>query len=429
MALKPSLGTPSNSIPTSHYYGPNGDAPPKYEGNPGRSSFGVTFAPSFAWNNKPGIGTQTWDALMQHTIHVTQMGKYYLVNSSSKAIAIPIAEWERYGPNLAANRDDLAENFAGWRKATKESHAISYGELPAFRVFIAERHEHLADPVLKKYVTNMSYIGPLNDLGRHMHQSETLRQDWNRFLASKEGQELARQKGNIDGVGHLAVQPLEGMIYGIQRANDGKLILYRGEKSYEILASEADVIAVTLEDRLKAALGEEATHIARKSSDNVRTARGMIAEEIATKTELLRFYESLASGAGSKPELQALYGKIVRHLEHDIATTEQRYKSFAEQQFGGNGLVQKLVAEAYALGLETEQEVSNYVAAKSMEASKGTEGRGKNAGSASIDSGSSEPGSSEKGQKPAPDSDGEPAAQGPEGNSAPESGESAPSSE
>ena len=94
MALKPSLGTPSNSIPTSHYYGPNGNAPPKYEGNPGRSSSGLTFAPSFVWDNKPGIGTQTWPELMQHTVHATQMGDYYLINSSNKVIAIPIADWK-----------------------------------------------------------------------------------------------------------------------------------------------------------------------------------------------------------------------------------------------------------------------------------------------------------------------------------------------
>lgn len=423
MALKPSLGTPNSSISTSHYYGPNGDAPPKYEGNPGRSSFGLTFAPSFVFDNNSGA--QTWPALTQHTVHVTQMGDYYLVNSSNKVIAIPIADWERYGPNVAANRDDLAENFEGWRKATEESHAIEYTKSPDFRLFIAQRHEHLADPVLNKYVTDIGYAGPLGDLGKHMHQSETLRQDWNRFLASKEGQELAMQKGNIDGVEYLAVQPAEGVIYAVGRAKDGKLILYRGNESYDALARTAEFSRVSLEDIIKVGLGEEAMHIARSSFDNVGTAQRLIDEERATKAELLEFYESLAKGAESKPELKALYGKIIRHLEHDIATTEQRYRHFAEQQHGSHSLAQ-LVAEAYANGMETEQEVRDYVAAKVMEASKGTGGKNKSVSSTSAKVDSE---SSGKEQEPAPDSDAESATQGSEDSPTQESSESAPSSE
>ncbi|MEK6949014.1 MAG: hypothetical protein AABX34_02250 [Nanoarchaeota archaeon] len=432
--LKPriSTGITESSIPTSHYYGLDhtGTTLDLYAGNPGRSSLGFTFAPSFVFNNNSGA--QTWTALTRHSVHAAQLDGYYLINSSNKVIAIPIADWERYGPNVAANRDDLGENFAGWLAATEGSHAIEYAKSPEFRLFITERNEHIADPVLNKYVTDIGYAGHLNDLGKYLSKAETLRQDWKRYLASKEGQELAMQKSSIDGVEYLAVQPVEGVIYAVGRANDGKIILFRGDKSHDALARTAEFSRVSLEDIIKVGLGEEAMHIARKSFDNVGTVQRLIDEETATKIELLKFYESLADGAGSKPELRALYGKIIRHLEHDIATTEQRYRHFAEQQLGGNGLVQKLVAEAYASGLETIEEISNYVVAKVREtskASKDTEGKNESRGSTSAKVDSE---SSEEVQKSADDganNDAESPAQGSEGSPAQESGESAHSSE
>ena len=396
-------------------------------GSPGNLAGYTIFPMTSGFRNHSGM--QDWKSLTAFeyspTAYTDRNGHTWAaVRTSSRADAYDIGDLLQYG--AVDNPDNSANRIKGWLEATEGFHAIEYAIRPELQLLITERHEHLADPILKKYVTDLGYFGPLNDLGKHLSKAETLRQDWNRFLASKEGRELAIQKGNIDSVEYLAVWPAEGVIYAVGRARNGKLVLYRGEKSHEILATEADIVAVTLEDRLKAALGEEAMHIARKSFDKVGTVQELIDEERATKAELLEFYESLAKGAESKPELKSLYGKIIRHLEYDIATIEQRYRHFAEQQFGSNGLVQKLAAEAYALGLETEKEVSDYIVAKIREASEGTEGKDKSADSTGVNANSE---SSGKEQESAPDSDAETAAQGSEGSPAQESSSESASSE
>jgi len=191
------------------------------------------------------------------------MGDYYLINSSNKVIAIPIADWKRHGPNVAANRDDLGENFAGWRKATEESHAIEYVKRQAFEVFVAERHEHMADPVLKKYATDIGYAGPLGDLGKYLSKAETLRQDWNRYLASKEGQELARaMSGDESRVQYIGVIPQEAM-YSVRKLPDGKVLLAVGDQHYNALLrlskiAGSPITGISLEDIILRGLGEEA---------------------------------------------------------------------------------------------------------------------------------------------------------------------------
>lgn len=250
------------------------------------------------------------------------------------------------------------------------------------------------------------------------------------------------QKGDIDGVEYLAVQPIEGVIYGVgRRANDGKIILFRGDKSYDGLVHMAESSGVSLEDIIKVGLGEEAMHIARKSFDKVGNVRKLIAEERATKAELLKFYELLADGAGSKPELRALYGKIIRHLEYDIATTEPRYRQIAEQMTGNHSLMQKLVSEAYALGLETTEEISNYVAAKAKESGKSNAGKNASVNAKDKNDAPKNAKSVANAQKSAENNKGEGevsengnasdenATGSSEGSPAPESGESSPSSE
>jgi len=198
---------------------------------------------------------------------------------------------------------------------------------------IVANYEHQPDTSMEKFVTDVHYHGHNNDFGKNLSLSETVRQDWNNYLNSREGLELARaQTEDGENVGNIGIIPVEGAIYGITRLDNGEILLFSGTNPYESLGREADIFRLTLEDMITAKLGEEDMHRFRRSYDKGHvTIADLIGEELATKQSLLEFYIQLAEDSGSTPELREKYSRIVKSIENDIATID-RYKDVYEQK-------------------------------------------------------------------------------------------------
>lgn len=342
--------------------------------------------PCYGFSNKSTA--KNWGDLMDFSYSpypvVDESGNIgFIVTTASNKFYVPAEDMAKYGA-IYNPRDENIGRMDGWVGATEGNHAIEHVKIPKFGGLVVSRHEYQPDPKMRLFVTDISYEGHLNNLGKYLSKVETLRQDWNNYFQSKEGKALAREKSGDDAaIQYLGITSLEGVLYAIGRLPNGKIILLSGDKTYDGLSAEAASAKVRLEDRRIAAFGEEAMHHYRKSYDVSKNLEQFIAEETETKAGLLGFYQKLAAGAESKPQLRATYSKIVSLIKRDIATVRERYTASWKRIYGSkeaSGLELVLMAEAYANGLETDGEVRDYIASRIKEGNEGDANHGKNPG-------------------------------------------------
>ena len=270
---------------------------------------------------------------------------------------------------LGFNRDDF--HHEGWVAATEKpdgslgNGGIEYIQKPEFRELTVANFERQPDPVMNKFVTDLIYSGPLNELGIRLSQAETLRQDWNTYLHSPEAIELAlKQSENAEDVTYIGVTSRPSVIYSIGGLINGKIRLSTGTRAYEYMSKKAEIFGLKLEDMIISDLGEEDVHRFRKSYDkNLTKIDDRVTEERLTKEERYNLYNTLFEDSESNQSLRERYGKVLRAIEHDIKTVE-RYRDPVESGRGSNRIkAQKLVlmAEAYEKGFLTYDEVNEYV--------------------------------------------------------------------
>jgi len=332
-----SLGTPSKEVFSTHYHGSS------YPGLPGEliKSIGNKAlseqypAIPFTWKNPTA---QTWDGLMAHTDNTPYPVKdkdgnlHYVHKTILKEFTAPAIDrrlGSNYNPEFLFNPYKKNDRMDGWMNPPIHE-TISTGKLPEFTGFTVAHHERparsLADPIFGKYVTDIySYSGPNNEFGIHLSQAETLKQDWKRYLNSREGKGLARRRGIPEDIGYLEVIPTEGVIYAIGRLNE-KVRLATGTNAYKYLSEMADRYGVSLEDMIFEGLEEEARHNIRGSYDKrIYSERGFVREERETKEEQLHDKRRSMEESGSNEKLRKIYGKLVKAKEEDVRTVE-RYR-------------------------------------------------------------------------------------------------------
>jgi len=365
-------------VRSTHYYGPSiGISVPGEESNlPNMSSLFPKGGPygnagseeypaiPFTWKNHSGM--QTFTEMMDHTDNTPYGNVHKTIHRVFTAPEVDRLMGSNYNEEFLFNPGDESDRMYEWL-AMKP--LVEYVEIPKFEQLIVDRHEHQPDPVLRKSVTKIiRYRGPNNELGVHLSEVENLRQSLDIY---DESREKVRRMSDIQ---YLGVISIDGVIYSINRLPNGGVVLYTGTKAYEILSQEADSINVLVEDKRTAALGEEATHHARKDYDKgISTVEQLVEVETAAKLALLDHYEKLAEGSGSDTQLREKYMKIVKSIEHDIATVDERYRQVWKQTHGNNevgDLELVLIAEAYAIGLKTDEEVGEYVDRKTKEQGK-----------------------------------------------------------
>jgi hypothetical protein len=333
-----------------------------------------TFPLSYGFKNPSGA--QTWEALTDLSLTpyfvVDQSGNPgYVMSTVNNTWFIPLVDLEAGGITFNPvediyNPDDRNQDrLLRWKEVTEQSNAIESEELPEFGGLIVARHENPSDSAIGKFVTEIGYFGPLNQLGKYLSMTENLRQSWNNYLESSEGKALASEK-SVDGsdVQYLGVSPGEGIVYGLNGDSDNGIVLLKGTRTYDILSSLADRFDVSIDDMVNRGLGEEAMHIHRGIGPLGKNQ--LIKEERATKQELLEFYQDLADGAGSSTRLRQKYLNIVKELTEDISQVEENYKNFGKQTSDSDvGMLETILkAEAHAKGLRTTEEVRAYVASK-----------------------------------------------------------------
>lgn len=302
--------------------------------------------------------------MMQFSINPTIIDGYVYIRTASTLRAFPLEDAAKYGIPLVLEDYEIE----GWKAATERpTGGISYHETPEFRAFIVSSHERPAKHEPYKYVTDMEMFGPINRTGEMLSRSETLRQDSLKHFNSKEGYQLMQEYlVDSEGIKHLGVVESDGVIYAIGRyIRDGKVALFMGTNAYEYLSREAERFGLRLEDMITAKLGEEAMHHYRKSYNrDLSTLENLVAEEKATKEDLLAFYTRLRDGSESNPQLREKYSKIVRSLINDIATIGRYinlHTASREEIERMDMQITVLMAEAYAKGYKTEEDVMAYV--------------------------------------------------------------------
>ncbi|MBW2977011.1 hypothetical protein KY347_06205 [Candidatus Woesearchaeota archaeon] len=266
---------------------------------------------------------QTWNELMDYSITLTSVGDSVVFTTSGNNFVFTKNDIVKYG--CAHSWDESMDMMNGWIGATFGQHSIEYVKPPEFTELTVSRYERLADSVTMKYVTDIvGYYGPINELGIQLSKAETLRQDLNRYEESREGKELAIEKGMREDIEHVGVVSHKGTVYEIVRFKNGKIRLSTGTEAYKYLSKEAEEYGVTLEDMIIASLGEEDMHLYRKSFDKMLTTRGrLIREERETKQKLLAFYTRLAKEAENNPKLRDQYMKVIEAIKDDIETVER----------------------------------------------------------------------------------------------------------
>ena len=370
--IQPSLG--NIDIKGPHYLGPS---------YTGQSTLDLITGPygHFAGSNELNTkfftfqkdqSKQTFREIMAYTdfapdgdVHMSVLRGPWRAPKADKLMGSNIHNEEYiYNPpvNGIRNPDD---RMWGWLDSSQNEiidKKISYVDIPKFEELIVSRYEHQPEPELDKWVTKIvSYKGPLNDLGKHLSEIDNLRQPLNDYDNTKE------KVRDMSDISNLGVSSIEGVIYAINRRPNGEVVIYTGTRAEEYLAREADILGVPLEYKRNAALGEEAMHHNRGDYDNkISSIDDLIPVEKAAKHALLDHYIKLAEDS-SNPQLRDIYLKLVKSIENDIRTVDERYSAVwdkAHNNHKSSDLEMALVAEAIANGYETDEEINDYVASK-----------------------------------------------------------------
>lgn len=377
-SIKPSLG--NIDIKGPHYLGPS---------YTGQSTLDLITGPygHFAGSNELNTkfftfqkdqSKQTFREIMAYTdfapdgdVHMSVLRGPWRAPKADKLMGANNHNEEYiYNPpvNGIRNPDD---RMWGWLDSSQNEiidKKISYVDIPKFEELIVSRYEHQPEPELDKWVTKIvSYKGPLNDFGKHLSEIDNLRLPLNDYDNSKE---KVRDMSDISNLGVLSI---EGVIYAINRLPNGEVVIYTGTRAEEYLARQADNNGVPLEYERNAALGEEAMHHKRMDYDNkISSIDDLIPVEKAAKHALLDHYIKLAEDS-SNPQLRDIYLRIVKSIEDDIRTVDERYTKVwdkAHNSHKSSDLEMALVAEAIANGYETDEEINDYVASKLNEQSE-----------------------------------------------------------
>ena len=235
----------------------------------------------------------------------------------------PIANWK------AAGEESQAREYVVYPKKS-----INYGLIESF----GERQLKLDEgstPV-NLFVHDFSYNGPINDFGKYSHLVRNLKQTLMNHYGTKDLQRLAaalQSKGMpLEDIGWLASGFVpKDVIYGVARLPDGKIIFVGAEDSFDKMVQEARYHGLKREDIEFLRIGEEITHIGRKSYDR---AVGRIREEKSTKRTLTDIILEMAEDSEGNPELVRHYLKLAEFMEGDIKTTRKRYRksSFSPEE-------------------------------------------------------------------------------------------------
>ncbi|MBI2138589.1 hypothetical protein HYU13_03305 [Candidatus Woesearchaeota archaeon] len=123
-------------------------------------------------------------------------------------------------------------------------------------------------------------------------------------------------------------------------------IIYINEDAYQMIKGDVIQSGATAGDIFDRGIAEEYAHLFRDSfsriAKKVLAERAILREEKATKQDLISVYGRLVDKA-VKPSEKARYQKVIKALEHDIATIE-RYRKNAKEQAPESSL-ETLVAE------------------------------------------------------------------------------------
>ncbi|MBI2654962.1 hypothetical protein HYX06_00875 [Candidatus Woesearchaeota archaeon] len=266
--------------------------------------------------------------------------EYAREKTSGRRYVIPYSEYLELG--RATQLDDLG--FLSW-KATGENpkvreevripqKSVNYGLMESF----GERQLKLpeGDTPVNLFVHDFSYNGPINDVGRYSHLVRNLKQTLMNNYGTKDLQRLAadlQSKGMpLEDIGWIASGLVpKNTIYGVARLPDGKILFVGAEDSFDKMVREARYHGLKREDIEFLRIGEEITHIGRKSYDR---SVERIGEEKATKRTLRDIVLEMAEGADGNPELVRHYLKLAEFMEGDIRTTRKRYSksSFSSEE-------------------------------------------------------------------------------------------------
>ncbi len=354
-----SLGT--MNVHTDHFFGPSTDKYIISRGSPGKFDPGP--APSFWFKNLCSANTR--EALMSNslTVYATNDNHKFRIVTSGGQYEVGRGD---IGP--CPQVEYLSRNFLRWKAAGESpENAIAYSKSRKFKEFVVARHERpassIADSNVGKYVTDVYYDGPINEFGINLSRAATLRQQRGIYEASTVGKELASLKWRGEEIRYFGVTSKKWAVYSIGRLKNGSIGLFIGRDSIQQLSKWADFYNVSLEDMINAAHGEEAMHLYRNSFDkSLSRISDRVEEEAVTKLELYQFYLRLAEGAEGNEALKQNYLRIARHIMHDLETVDRYRKHYTSKNKANiENLTNDLIEEAHAQGLETAEEVSEYV--------------------------------------------------------------------
>jgi hypothetical protein len=175
MALPISVGTQSESVYTSHYYGPLnlGTTLDIAENHYTEASTIGIEAPSFAFRNL--CSAQTFGEMVDFFVEYTDMGDYVVFATSSRKDAYLKSDLAKYG--MIHSPDESADMMDGWIDATVpkegESLAIEYVE-PNERIGLFVMPEHQIDysrfdmTDVDLHVKDFSATIPMNEFGKYL---------------------------------------------------------------------------------------------------------------------------------------------------------------------------------------------------------------------------------------------------------------------
>jgi len=277
--------------------------------------------------------------------------------------------------------------FGRWIKAATERYpeSFNYVRLPketansGVIVSFGDRRAEfpIGDTPLPKYVSDLVAVEVHhNRIGSaisriYANSKEAL----TRYLRTHDGEGLASYLTSLGlspkDISYIGEGFLPGnAIYGVDRTEDGKIILTAARDAYSKIVRDAKLLGVNPEDLLNSILAEEITHIWRGDVDKDGNP---IKIEMEAKDIVAKHYERLAQGADGDPkkaELRRKYKKLAAIKEFDRDTTLQRYgkKSVYGKLYSKNraALEEILESEAVDRGY-TGKNIAKYVVNKLRE--------------------------------------------------------------
>jgi len=364
---RPALANESvlfQDIPSVHYKGVSygGMLSDLLPANDNYGTDGETLPMSFGF--KYSCAEKNMNRLMAFEDRPHIVGDYAIFTTSQNKFAVSLGNYEKYGPVF--NVDDL--KIDEWMNVTRINQSKSYGPNQKFVGISIARHSTEID-FPRKRITQGSYSGHFGEYGMRLSQAYNAKTNAIRFENSKEGRALIAKYGNGKTISKFGVDREKDVVYSIDRLSHGDIKLYFGQNSSNEIAKLAEHYKVHVNDMTNAILGEEYMHLFRNSFDKVGSVKARIKEELATKQDLLEFYQSMMEGARNSAERKK-YFRLAQHVKRDIETTPERYsKAYSSKRAN---LESKLEAEAEYLGL-TEKEAMNYVASRLKESGSDNE--------------------------------------------------------